>query len=122
MSGAGKSIIFKMLSGELFPTSGKAFIQENNLVKDRHSVSLLKSRWIFLSLLGSVTVLWRSNNNVIERNSLKFSSMVGYCPQIRGLNKFMTARQNLRLHATLRGVPLERVQDEVDKWLDVFGG
>lgn len=47
--------------------------------------------------------------------------MIGYCPQTDGLSDFMTGRQHLRLHAALRGVPYERIDDEVNKWLDVLG-
>lgn len=47
--------------------------------------------------------------------------MIGYCPQINGLSDFMTGRQYLQLHAALRGVPYEHINDEVNKWLDVLG-
>lgn len=47
--------------------------------------------------------------------------MIGYCPQTDGLSDFMTGRQNLQLHAALRGVPYNCINEEVDKWLDVLG-
>lgn len=47
--------------------------------------------------------------------------MIGYCPQINGLSDFMTGRQYLQLHAALRGVPYECINDEVNTWLDVLG-
>lgn len=47
--------------------------------------------------------------------------MIGYCPQINGLSDFMTGRQYLQLHAALRGVPYESINEEVNKWLDVLG-
>lgn len=47
--------------------------------------------------------------------------MIGYCPQIDGLSDFMTGRQYLQLHAALRGVPYNHINDEVNKWLDVLG-
>ncbi|XP_018059833.1 PREDICTED: ATP-binding cassette sub-family A member 3-like, partial [Atta colombica] len=46
--------------------------------------------------------------------------MIGYCPQINGLSDFMTGRQYLQLHAALRGVPYESINEEVNKWLDVL--
>lgn len=55
------------------------------------------------------------------KNIVKFIGMIGYCPQINGLSDFMTGRQYLQLHAALRGVPYESINDEVNKWLDVLG-
>ncbi|XP_071572404.1 phospholipid-transporting ATPase ABCA3-like [Temnothorax nylanderi] len=54
------------------------------------------------------------------RNQEMFVGMIGYCPQINGLSDFMTGRQYLQLHAALRGVPYEHINDEVNKWLDVL--
>ncbi|KAL6255070.1 hypothetical protein P5V15_013404 [Pogonomyrmex californicus] len=54
------------------------------------------------------------------RNQDMFVGMIGYCPQINGLSDFMTGRQYLQLHAALRGVPYKRINDEVNKWLDVL--
>ncbi|KAL0124659.1 hypothetical protein PUN28_006490 [Cardiocondyla obscurior] len=54
------------------------------------------------------------------RNQDMFVGMIGYCPQINGLSDFMTGRQYLQLHAALRGVPYGRINDEVNKWLDVL--
>lgn len=47
--------------------------------------------------------------------------MIGYCPQVRGLNDFMTGRQHLLLYAALRGIPYENLIDEVNKWIDLLG-
>ncbi|XP_011687936.1 PREDICTED: ATP-binding cassette sub-family A member 2-like isoform X2 [Wasmannia auropunctata] len=55
------------------------------------------------------------------RDQEMFVGMIGYCPQIDGLNDFMTGRQYLQLYAALRGVPYEHINDEVNKWLDVLG-
>jgi len=57
----------------------------------------------------------------MKKNIVKFLGMIGYCPQINGLSDFMTGRQYLQLHAALRGVPYEYINDEVNKWLDVLG-
>ncbi|XP_018368842.1 PREDICTED: ATP-binding cassette sub-family A member 2-like [Trachymyrmex cornetzi] len=54
------------------------------------------------------------------RNQEMFVGMIGYCPQINGLSDFMTGRQYLQLHAALRGVPYESINEEVNKWLDVL--
>ncbi|KYN45163.1 ATP-binding cassette sub-family A member 3 [Trachymyrmex septentrionalis] len=54
------------------------------------------------------------------RNQEMFVGMIGYCPQINGLSDFMTGRQYLQLHAALRGVPYESINEEVNKWLDIL--
>ncbi|KYN07185.1 ATP-binding cassette sub-family A member 3 [Cyphomyrmex costatus] len=54
------------------------------------------------------------------RDQDMFVGMIGYCPQINGLSDFMTGRQYLQLHAALRGVPYESINEEVNKWLDVL--
>ncbi|XP_014486242.1 PREDICTED: ATP-binding cassette sub-family A member 2-like [Dinoponera quadriceps] len=56
----------------------------------------------------------------LTRNREKFIGMIGYCPQTDGLSDFMTGRQYLQLHAALRGVPYEHINNEVDKWLDIL--
>ncbi|XP_029677465.1 uncharacterized protein LOC115244170 [Formica exsecta] len=53
-----------------------------------------------------------------RRRHLLQTGMIGYCPQINGLSDFMTGRQYLQLHAALRGVPYECINDEVNTWLD----
>ncbi|KAL2714403.1 phospholipid-transporting ATPase ABCA1-like [Vespula squamosa] len=54
------------------------------------------------------------------KNLEMFIGMIGYCPQISGLNDFMTGRQHLILYAALRGIPFENLMDEVNKWLDLL--
>ncbi|XP_019885107.2 ATP-binding cassette sub-family A member 3-like [Camponotus floridanus] len=85
-NGAGKSTIYKMLTGQTKISAGKAVIYGYEFT----------------------------------RNQEKFIGMIGYCPQINGLSDFMTGRQYLQLHAALRGVPYECINDEVNKWLDVL--
>nr|KAF7411061.1 hypothetical protein H0235_013668 [Vespula pensylvanica] len=55
-----------------------------------------------------------------SKNSEMFIGMIGYCPQISGLNDFMTGRQHLILYAALRGIPPENLIDEVNKWIDLL--
>ncbi|KAM0731504.1 Phospholipid-transporting ATPase ABCA3 [Formica fusca] len=85
-NGAGKSTIYKMLTGETKMSAGKAVIYGYEFT----------------------------------RNQEMFIGMIGYCPQINGLSDFMTGRQYLQLHAALRGVPYECINDEVNTWLDVL--
>ncbi|XP_067203769.1 ATP-binding cassette sub-family A member 17-like isoform X1 [Linepithema humile] len=83
---AGKSTIYKLLTGEIKMSAGKAVLYEYEFSKDQEM----------------------------------FTGMIGYCPQTNGLSDFMTGRQYLQLHAALRGVPYECINDEVNKWLDVL--
>ncbi|XP_046829979.1 phospholipid-transporting ATPase ABCA3-like isoform X4 [Vespa crabro] len=54
------------------------------------------------------------------KNLEMFIGMIGYCPQVSGLNDFMTGRQHLILYAALRGIPSENLIDEVNKWIDLL--
>ncbi|XP_024936975.1 ATP-binding cassette sub-family A member 3 isoform X2 [Cephus cinctus] len=56
----------------------------------------------------------------LTRDHDKFIGMTGYCPQIGGLNLFLTGRQNLEMFAALRGIPFRNIAEEVNKWLDIF--
>ncbi|KAG7301735.1 hypothetical protein JYU34_014722 [Plutella xylostella] len=46
---------------------------------------------------------------------------VSYCPQLLGLDEFLTGRQTLRLLLTLAGLRARDVRAETDAWLEVVG-
>lgn len=43
---------------------------------------------------------------------------MGYCPQTNALINSLNAFDHLRLFAKLRGIPPEKVDLEVNKWID----
>ena len=46
---------------------------------------------------------------------------VGYCPQFDSIIPELTGREMLSLMARVRGVPLDRVAAEVDRWTRFLG-
>ena len=51
----------------------------------------------------------------------KFLSQVGYCPQFDSIIPELTGREMLSLMARVRGVPLDHVAAEVDRWTRFLG-
>nr|KAF6417721.1 ATP binding cassette subfamily A member 13 [Rousettus aegyptiacus] len=78
-NGAGKSTTFKMLSGDVAPTSGHAAVRTRS------------GDVVALSAAGSAGV------------------RVGYCPQQDALDQLLTGREHLRFYCSLRGVPEPRI-------------
>lgn len=62
---------------------------------------------------GSITVAGFDT----MKDSDKISSLIGYMPQKFGLYEDLTVMQNLNLYADLKGVPVEKKQEEFDKML-----
>lgn len=48
-------------------------------------------------------------------------SMIGYCPQHTALIESLTSKQMLTLFARLRLIPSRYVDEEVEKWITLFG-
>ena len=51
----------------------------------------------------------------------EFLQEIGYCPQFDSIIEVLTGREMLRLFARLRGIPDERVESEVKRWLAFLG-
>jgi ABC-type multidrug transport system ATPase subunit len=103
VNGAGKSSTFKMLTGEVSPSSGNAFVRSAAGGQPFSVVSQLSS--------------------VRQR--------VGLCPQEDAVHPRLTAREHLLFYAAVRGVPPElrpRLADELlqrlglAKWADRLAG
>lgn len=62
---------------------------------------------------GSITVAGFDT----MKDSDKISSLIGYMPQKFGLYEDLTVMQNLNLYADLKGVPVDKKQEEFDKML-----
>ncbi|KAF6301418.1 ATP binding cassette subfamily A member 13 [Rhinolophus ferrumequinum] len=79
VNGAGKSTTFKMLSGDIPPSSGHAIIRTPT------------GEDVALSSAGLVGL------------------RVGYCPQQDALDQFLTGWEHLRYYCCLRGIPKPRI-------------
>ncbi|XP_039703060.1 ATP-binding cassette sub-family A member 13 [Pteropus medius] len=79
VNGAGKTTTFKMLSGDVAPTSGHAAVRTRT------------GEDVALSAAGSAGV------------------RIGYCPQQDALDQLLTGWEHLRYYCSLRGVPTPRI-------------
>ncbi|XP_021109905.1 ATP-binding cassette sub-family A member 13 [Heterocephalus glaber] len=79
VNGAGKSTTFKMLNGDISPSSGHAVVR-SPMGAD-----------VSLTSAGQAGVL------------------IGYCPQRDALDELLTAREHLRYYCSLRGIPSELI-------------
>lgn len=86
-NGAGKTTALSVLTGDLAPTSGQAFVAGHDITG---------------TVPGGVTEA-RKN--------------IGFCPQIDPLLDLMTGRETLEMYAKLRGVSSEQVNALVDDLL-----
>ena len=77
VNGAGKTTTFRILAGDLAPTSGDILIKRGD-----QPVSALENRE-------------------------DFNKMIGYCPQYGGLFERMTVRQHIAFYVGIRGIPRE---------------
>ncbi|XP_075413429.1 ATP-binding cassette sub-family A member 13 [Tenrec ecaudatus] len=81
VNGAGKTTTFKMLTGDVTPTSGHAFIRTP--MGDE----------VALSLAGRAGVL------------------IGYCPQQDALDELLTGWEHLHYYCSLRGIPKQHIPE-----------
>nr|CAD7259221.1 unnamed protein product [Timema shepardi] len=57
----------------------------------------------------------------LRKHTRKYLSHLGYCPQSDPLNEKLTGQEMLQLVAHLRGIPRQKVQKEVTKWINLLG-
>ena len=107
INGAGKTTSFRMLTGDETPSRGEAEILGYRLTQDRRK---------FLSQVR--TRLYKDN---LIPKSLRIIFQVGYCPQFDSIIPELTGREMLSLMARVRGVPLDHVAAEVDRWTRFLG-
>jgi len=84
VNGAGKSTTFSLLSGDLSPTCGDAFIQD------------IDEQVLSLSI-----------------NKRQFQSIIGYCPQFDALLDNLTGEETLALFGRLRGIPSQNLSRDI---------
>ncbi|XP_023570208.1 ATP-binding cassette sub-family A member 13 [Octodon degus] len=81
VNGAGKSTTFKMLNGDISPSSGHAFLRTST----------------------GATVGLTSASQV--------GLVIGYCPQQDALDELLTAWEHLHYYCSLRGLPREHIPE-----------
>ncbi|XP_072009201.1 ATP-binding cassette sub-family A member 13 isoform X2 [Engystomops pustulosus] len=81
LNGAGKSTIFKMLTGEVSPTAGQAMIK---------------------TLKGDEVSICSAFNADVT---------IGYCPQKDALNTLLTGWEHLYFYCILRGIPKKSIHE-----------
>jgi len=55
------------------------------------------------------------------RDGREIRRLIGVVPQENSLDRYLTARENLELHARLHGMAKERYRDRIDRLLELFG-
>ncbi|XP_006903041.1 PREDICTED: ATP-binding cassette sub-family A member 13-like [Elephantulus edwardii] len=81
VNGAGKSTTFKMLTGDIVPTSGNAVIRNH------------QGDEVSLSLANTAGVL------------------IGYCPQQDALDDLLTGWEHLHYYCSLHGIPKQHISE-----------
>ena len=61
------------------------------------------------------------NGYRLDHNKEKFLQEIGYCPQFDAIIDCMTANEMLKMFSRLRGIPENKVANEVNKWIDLLG-
>ena len=88
MNGAGKTTTLGVLTGDIAPTAGDAFVAGHDVTGETP---------------GGVAAA-RKN--------------IGFCPQVDPLIDLMTGRETLRMFGRLRGIPKDRLEGTVNDLLD----
>ncbi|CAH0387824.1 unnamed protein product [Bemisia tabaci] len=57
----------------------------------------------------------------LSRDARRYLAQIGYCPQVDGINEYLTGREHLRLFAHLRGIHRSQTDQEIKKWMSVLG-
>ena len=91
VNGAGKTTTFSMLTGDLLPTSGDAYINNIN-----------SSRYQYHKFYDSLI-----------NNMRQFQQSIGYCPQFDALLTKLTGTEMLYLFGRLRGIPKANLDRDV---------
>ncbi|XP_010623196.1 ATP-binding cassette sub-family A member 13 [Fukomys damarensis] len=81
VNGAGKSTTFKMLNGDISPSSGHAVVR---------------------TLTGT-------HVSLTSASAGQAGVLIGYCPQRDALDELLTARDHLHYYCSLRGIPREHI-------------
>ncbi|CAG2104733.1 unnamed protein product [Medioppia subpectinata] len=115
VNGAGKTTTFSMLTGELFPNDGNAYIDSNECF-GLLGVNGAGKTTTFSMLTGE---LFPNDGNAyidsvdLVKQPKPFGRRIGYCPQFDALLDRLTGEEMLYLFARLRGIPAEHTDAAV---------
>lgn len=116
VNGAGKTTTFKMITGELSPTSGDAFVRTRDNSMASVTTDLERARQVCRFLAVLILRLFHEPTFI---TFLSFSLQVlGYCPQYDAIQGIMTPRELLKYYAEIRGAPRHMIDDIVSKLID----
>jgi ABC-type multidrug transport system ATPase subunit len=87
-NGAGKTTTLGVLTGDIAPTGGEAFVASHDI------------------------------SGVVPGGVAAARKNIGFCPQTDPLLDLMTGRETLAMFATLRGIPRSKVEEVVDILID----
>jgi ABC-2 type transport system ATP-binding protein len=80
------------------------------------------------TLIRILTTLMRPDSGEATIEGLSTASrggeirrLIGVVPQENSLDRYLTARENLELHARLHGMPASRYRQRIDQLLELFG-
>ena len=99
-AGAGKTTTFSILTGDISPTSGTAFIAGHDIRTDLGKVNM------YMSIL-------LVSDDVRMQTLAQVQQQIGYCPQFDALIERMTGRELLTMFARLRGIPEHNIKNVV---------
>ena len=88
VNGAGKTTTLGILTGDISPTSGKAYVAGNDIT------------------------------GVTPGGVAAARKHIGFCPQVDPLLDLMTGRETLRLFGRLRGIQKNRLEDVISMLLE----
>ncbi|CAH0387825.1 unnamed protein product [Bemisia tabaci] len=57
----------------------------------------------------------------LSRDARRYLAQIGYCPQVDGINEYLTGQELLRHFANLRGVHRYQIDQEVARWVTTMG-
>ena len=97
MNGAGKTSLFKMLTGDVSITAGNAFVLRCRFVDHFSTI------FPWLSYVCIVT------DYSVRRDIHSVLKNIGYCPQFDAINGLLTGCEHLTLYAQLKGIAEEEV-------------